>query len=364
MTTNPSRDLQIAYALLPFLTPARLRLMRERIGSPREICETPPRRIASILNVTDEQARLVKNPLHLPAIRDTVSRWRETTTTIEDPGYPSLLLEISDPPSALFVEGDLDLLSRPMVGIVGSRRASTYGIAVARKLASELSAAGITVVSGFARGIDIAAHRAAIEHRGSTVAVLGTGLDVPYPRGHGKDRRRLRESGLLVTEFPPGRPPLAQNFPVRNRIIAGLSLGVVVVEATARSGSLITARMAAEQNREVFAVPGPLFSAASEGPNRLIQYGAKLVHDIDDILEELLLPDLGPRPPRAEAPQVPPSLKSILDRLEVATPTHIDTLSTVLDQPVNLLAAHLLELELDGHIRSLPGGVYVLSEGS
>ncbi|HYO78033.1 MAG TPA: DNA-processing protein DprA, partial [Thermoanaerobaculia bacterium] len=192
---------------------------------------------------------------------------------IVDDDYPRMLREIVDPPLALHYLGDRSLIAQPSLAIVGSRRATPYGVNVAEHLARKLAPTGLTIVSGLARGVDSAAHRAALECGGKTIAVLGTGIDVVYPRSNLSLFRRIAEEGLIVTEFPPGSPPRQEHFPIRNRIISGLSHGTVIVEATSRSGSLITARMAAEQNREVFAVPGSIFSAGAEGTNRLIQYG-------------------------------------------------------------------------------------------
>jgi len=196
--------------------------------------------------------------------------------TAFDPEYPEVLREIPDPPFLLFALGRLERLRLPVVAIVGSRDASRYGRDVAGKLAQELSAAGVTVASGFARGVDAAAHEAALGGHGGTIAVLGCGIDVEYPREHGRLKERLASEHLVLSEYPPGTEPRPQNFPIRNRVIAGISAGVVVVEASRRSGSLITARLAADFGRDVFAVPGSIFAETSAGTHALLKDGAIL----------------------------------------------------------------------------------------
>src|SRR5881296_2874713 len=210
------------------------------------------------------------------------------TLDLADEHYPAWLRTIPDPPPVLYCDGSMEPGDRQAVAIVGSRQATPYGLRVTDALARELSALGFTIVSGFARGIDAAAHRAAMASGGRTVAVLGCGLDVDYPSGHASLRAEIAGSGAVLTEFAPGTAPFATNFPRRNRIISGLALGVVVVEAAEDSGSLITARLALEQGREVFAVPGPIDVPTSRGPHGLLKQGAKLVETVDDIVEELL----------------------------------------------------------------------------
>ncbi|HEV7921026.1 MAG TPA: DNA-processing protein DprA [Thermoanaerobaculia bacterium] len=276
---------------------------------------------------------------------------RDSVTTLLDDDYPPLLREIADPPLALHFRGDRSLLQRPAVAVVGSRRASPYAINAARRITEPLAAAGVAIVSGLALGVDAAAHEAALEANGATIAVLGTGIDVTYPRGN---RRLYKRVGLLLTELPPGTPPMAMNFPIRNRIIAGLTLGTIVIEATARSGSLITARLAAEQNREVFAVPGSIFSEGTEGTHRLIQYGAKLVHQAQDVLDELRLEVTLPVAPGEEAPHA-----DVLAALSHDEPLAAERAAAKLGRAPESLAEALLELELGGWVRSLPGGRYV-----
>ncbi|MDQ3282377.1 MAG: DNA-processing protein DprA [Acidobacteriota bacterium] len=283
---------------------------------------------------------------------------REHVVTIVDDHYPPLLREIHDPPLALHFAGDLSLLAKPSVAIVGSRRATPYAVNAAEHLARQLSSAGLTIVSGGARGVDAAAHNATLSANGTTIAVLGTGIDVVYPRSNMRVFRRIEEKGLMVTEFPPGTPPKPEHFPIRNRIISGLTYGTLVVEATRNSGSLITARTAAEQGREVFAVPGSIFSAGSEGTNRLIQYGAKLAHDANDVIDELPQHlQLTQIAAKEEEPDSP--LREVLAVLSRDDASHIDTLSAKLGRTPASVAESLLQLELGGWIRAMPGARYV-----
>ena len=311
--------------------------------------------LQGLLSVTPEQAEQVRNPLTVPA-RERVAALRARVITLGDETYPVLLKEIIDPPLALHFRGDLSLLARPALAIVGSRRASPYGVNAAEHLARQIAGAGIVIVSGGARGIDAAAHHAALDAGGSTIAVLGTGIDIVYPASNRRLFRRIEERGLIVSEFPPGTPPKPENFPMRNRVISGLARGTVIVEATSRSGSLITARMAAEQGRDVFAVPGSIFSAGSEGTHRLVQYGAKLVHDANDVLEEF---PGGLRATQTPAQEPESPLKEVLAVLSKDDGAHVDAVAARVGRTPALVAEALLQLELEGWIRALPGARYV-----
>jgi DNA processing protein len=298
---------------------------------------------------------------------------------LDDGVYPPSLREIYDPPIVLYVKGAWsESLDQPCIGVVGSRRCSTYGQNSAIMLSRDLAQRGVTVVSGFARGIDGAAHRGALDAGGRTIAVLGTGIDEIYPRDHKKLAAEILErGGALITQFPLGTPPVSENFPYRNRIISGLSLGVVVVEAAENSGSLITARLAMEQNREVFAVPGNITSRNSFGTNYLIKgAGAKLVQQWQDVAAELppqiaatLLP-----PPFSERQKetssianrlsfVPeglsPSETSVFKLLTPDSPAHVDWLFDKSKLPISELTAALLSLEVRELIRALPGRCFV-----
>ena len=312
---------------------------------------------------------------------DEIERVREMGADIlllDDGVYPSLLREIFDPPLTLYVKGAWEAcLDAPCVAMVGSRRCSTYGQNAAQMLARELASRGVTIVSGLARGIDAAAHRGALEGGGRTVAVMGTGLDQVYPRDHKKlVEEMLAHGGAIVSEFPLETPPAPQNFPYRNRVISGLSLGAVLVEAAENSGSLITARMAIEQNREVFAVPGNITSRNSFGTNYLIKgAGAKLVQQWQDIASELP-PEIAARllpPPEAKQQSgqglseqlsfVPEDLtdkeRAIFKLLSLDTATHIDALAEQSALPVSDLAGVLLQLEMRDLIKQLPGKCFV-----
>jgi len=271
-------------------------------------------------------------------------------TPFDDEGYPPLLAEIADPPFALFAHGVLDRLSGPAVAVVGSRNATHYGRDVATSLARGLSSVGIAVVSGLARGVDGAAHEAALEEPGGTIAVLGCGLDVDYPRENARLKEEISRRGVLLSEFAPGEEPRPQNFPIRNRIIAGLSSGVVVVEASRRSGSLITARLAADFGRDVFAVPGSVFSETSAGTHELLRDGAILCRGVEDVFVELF-PMLGaPAPaPLSAAVRLPEKLgqeaRKLFEALRTEPEASAEELVTRLEMPAAVVLAALFELE-------------------
>ena len=272
-----------------------------------------------------------------------------------DPHYPPALLDTADPPLLLFAQGRLELLARPAVAMVGSRNASPQGIENARAFAAHLSRAGFTVVSGLALGIDGAAHEGALQGEGSTIAVVATGLDRIYPSRHRDLAHRIAEQGVLLGEFPIGTPPLRENFPQRNRIIAGLAAGTLVVEAAVRSGSLITARFAAEAGREVFAIPGSIHAPQSRGCHALIKQGAKLVETGADVIDELR-PDQRPAA-RPKAVPAPTPADPVLEALGY-DPTSLDALIARTGWPAAPLNARLLELELDARVARLPGGLF------
>lgn len=297
---------------------------------------------------------------------------------LSDPEYPPRLKEIYDPPVVLFVKGSVEVLAKPGIAMVGTRHPTPYGTGMAERLSTDLAARGLVIISGLARGVDTSSHRGAVAAKGKTVAVLGTGIDVMYP----KENTRLAEQivalgGALITEFPVGTPPTPQNFPIRNRIISGMSAGVLVVEAAEYSGTRITSRLALEQNRDVYAVPGNVTNKNSWGPNTLIKQGAKLVATWEDVWEELpgdvqemlgagrnesvepetasLFPD--------EATAISPHEKKILKLIKQDESTHIDQLVELLENemsPSEIFAA-LFELELNGKIRQLPGKNFVKS---
>jgi len=290
------------------------------------------------------------------ALLDATRAWLEqpgnSLMTLADADYPRALLEIADPPAMLYCKGQRAWLNQPALGIVGSRNATPQGLRDAEAFARALSDAGLTIASGLALGIDAAAHRGGLAGAGSSVAVVGTGLDRIYPARNKALAHQLAENGLIVSEFPLGTPPLPGHFPRRNRLISGLSRGVLVVEAAPDSGSLITARVATEQGREVFAIPGSIHSPLARGCHALIKQGAKLVESAADILDELAWQQ------RLARPVLPESLSDpVLDALDGA-PTTLDTLAQTTGLTLDALSAKLLTLELDGQIASLPGGRY------
>ena len=292
---------------------------------------------------------------------------RRRWVALGDPGYPPALLSTDDPPLLLYLEGDATVLAAPRpraLAIVGSRQASAQGRADARAFARELGDAGWIVVSGLAQGIDAAAHEGALSSASATVAVVGTGLDTVYPRAHEALAARIARHGVLVSEFPPGTPPRAEHFPRRNRLIATLSRGTLVVEAAMASGSLITARWALEAGREVFAIPGSIHAPQSRGCHALIRQGAKLVETVTDILEELT-PSEGERPPRVAPPAQAQTQRAASEGPEDAVlealghaPATLDALGARTGLPAATLSALLLDHELAGRVQRLPGGIF------
>lgn len=278
--------------------------------------------------------------------------------TLGDDNYPRALLTMTDPPPVLYAKGHLSLLNRPALAIVGSRNATRQGMENAERFATVLSTAGLTVVSGLALGIDAAAHRGALRDSGSTIAVTGTGLDLVYPARHRDLAHQIADAGCLLSEYPLGTAAIASNFPRRNRIISGLSLGVLVVEAAAQSGSLITARSALEQGRDVFAIPGSIHSPLSKGCHLLIRQGAKLVESAQDILEELRWSPVD-RPSHEVADPLPQDVP-LEQLLAVAgyDPVSVDQLVTRSMLSAAEVQAGLLQLELQGKMELLAGGLY------
>ena len=339
-----------------------LRLI-SHFGSPERALAATARELAEVKGVSAAaQASLLSHDYE-PFARGECERLAASGARVVDilsEAYPKLLLEIPDPPPYLYFAGELRG-SEPAVAIVGSRRATQYGLCTATRLARDLALCGVTVVSGMARGIDTAAHWGAVKAGGRSVAVLGCGIDLVYPPENAALCQAVAASGALVSEFPLGTAPLAENFPRRNRIISALSRGVVVVEAGEHSGSLITARFALEQGREVFAVPGNVTSDGSRGGNGLIKEGAKLVERVEDILEELNL-DL----PAPEGGLAPPSFALTPKEAELYVllcrgPLQIDDIIVGSELPAGEVSAILLGLELKGAVMRLPGGHYAVT---
>jgi len=297
---------------------------------------------------------------------DATERWLAESAdhallTLADAQYPQQLLAIDDPPPLLYAVGRVELLNRPAFAIVGSRNATKQGEANAAGFAAALARSGLTIVSGLALGIDAAAHRGALDAGvdASTIAVVGTGVDIVYPASNRALTQRIREHGLVVSEFPLGMPGITANFPRRNRIIAGLARGVLVVEAATRSGSLITARLAAEAGRDVFAIPGSIHSPLSRGCHRLIRDGAKLVESAQDVLEDLHMVDAAAAAPSpSHTVDAPPSAHADLLALIGHDPVALDELAQRSGRDAAALAAALLELELAQDVERLPGNRY------
>jgi len=271
--------------------------------------------------------------------------------TLGDPAYPSSLLEAADPPLLLYAQGRLELFGAESIAIVGSRNATPQGLDNAKSFAAQLSRAGLTIVSGLALGVDAAAHEGGLEGGASTIAVVGTGLDVAYPTRNRTLANRIADQGLLVSEYSLGTPPLPAHFPQRNRIIAGLARATLVVEAAPQSGSLITARLANESGRDVFAIPGSIHSPQSRGCHALIKQGAKLVESVADILEELRP---GTKTKAASSPRDTTPADAVLDALGF-DPVTLDALAERTGYPPGELNIRLLDLELDGRVARLPG---------
>jgi DNA processing protein len=357
----------------PGLGEATLRRLIQEFGSPEAVRQAPVGELMSKGGLSRETAETLGRTLDREVTRRidrelrAVERLRATVLTCADARYPARLLTITDPPPLLYLTGSMTEADQHALAVVGSRRATPAGRALTEQLSRELATLGFTVVSGLARGVDAAAHRGAIAAKGRTLAVLGCGIDQTYPPEHKQLREAVEAQGAVLSECPVGAPPHSHHFPKRNRIISGLSLGVLVTEAAVESGSLITARLAAEQGREVFAVPGPITSEYSRGPHGLIRQGAKLVEGVDDVLEELL-PQLDEamreRLKNREAAPIPSQRalgphETMIGALLSWEPIHIDEIIQRTGLSVSDVQATLLALELDGRAKPLPGGQYI-----
>jgi DNA processing protein len=359
MKVDPGLESWFQLTLTPGIGSATVRTLLGKLGLPEGFITT---------NVPGLSA-LLPQPL-LAAMRSDAVRsaaqhaaaWAAQdghhVLTLADDAYPRALLEIPDPPALLYLVGRIELLRRQSIAVVGSRNATAQGEQNALAFARALSESGLTVVSGLAMGVDAAAHRGGLDGPGSTIAVLGTGVDVVYPRRNQMLADEITQRGLLISEFPLGTGPLAANFPRRNRIISGLCRGCLVVEAAAASGSLITARAAADQGRDVFAIPGSIHSSLSKGCHALIKSGAKLVESADDVLAELAGFQRSAFASTIDAPQetrgTPPGLLAHMGH----DPVDVDLLCERAGMSAKQVSSELLRLELDGVIAALPGGLY------
>ena len=358
----------LALTLTPGLA-ARLsaRLLKE-FGSPDEVFRAPLRRLEACNLPTQVAQAVFKKQSFKRAEKELALTRRMDRCRLlnwAEPEYPQTLLQIYDPPVLLYVRGDLTVLSQPSIGVVGTRRPTLYGTQMAERLGRELAARGLVVVSGLARGIDAISHQGAMAVNGRAIGVLGTGIDVCYPKENKKLYEKVLERGAILSEFPLGTHPAPENFPVRNRIVAGLPLGVVIVEGAQYSGSLITARLAMEFGREVFGVPGNVTQPVSFAPNLLIKQGAKLVTNAEDVIEELPTPVratlVKAEEPEAQqrnllaAASLNASEKIIYNLLSVDEPKHIDEIVEASALNSSEVLATLFDLEMKGIVRQLPG---------
>jgi DNA processing protein len=372
----------IALQQAPGLGPRRARLLLDRFRSPEEIFRASPGELEDA-GLPGTVAQSLASGCMFEEAAAQQNRMLEAgarLVTLGSDHYPGRLRDIFDPPIAMFVRGRAELFHTVGIAIVGTRRPTPYGLAASERLSTELAEAGLTIVSGMARGIDTKAHQAALKAGGATIAVFGCGVDVIYPAENRKLAEEIAEKGLLVSEFPMGAPGYPQNFPVRNRIVSGMSAGVIVVEGAQYSGSAITAKLASDQGREVFAVPGNITSKMSWAPNVLIKQGAKLVQEWNDVVSELASEDRlrlansqRQRMLAAEEPQTVPQQgfideanpnaalrHQLLSAIEFDKPSHLDRLMDVLDgRSSSELIACLFELEMLGMVRQLPGKNFI-----
>jgi DNA processing protein len=362
----------ISLNMTPGVGPRAATKLLERFGSAENVFHATRNELESLRLKSETIESILKSEFHENA-EEELEKIKEIgadVLVLDDGSYPYLLREIADPPITLYVKGDWQAcLDMPCIAVVGSRRCSTYGENASLMLSRDLAERGICIVSGLARGIDSAAHRGAIEAKGKTVAVLGTGIGQVYPKENAKLVDQILESGgAVVSQFPLETPPIPENFPYRNRIISGLSLGVLIVEASERSGSLITARLAMEQNREVFAVPGNITSKNSFGTNYLIKSGAKLVQQWQDVVAELpseisaeiLPPKIDKKDKTSKQSELVPAdlteqERKIWQLLSADEPTHIDVLIEASGLSVGEVSTALLGLEIRELVRALPG---------
>lgn len=352
----------VGFNIVRGVGPTRLRALLDYFGDVERAWHAPVEglRSAGLDRRSLENLLEARAALDLDRELERIAAVGARVLTWESPGYPRLLREIPDPPPVLYVKGTIVEEDAWAVAVVGTRRASSYGREVTRRLTATLARSGITIVSGLARGIDAEAHRAALKAAGRTIAVLGCGIDRMYPPEHRKLADQIIAHGALVSDYPLGTKPEGSNFPPRNRIISGLSLGVLVTNAGARSGALITADFAAEQGRDVFAVPGSILGRGSAGTNALIRDGATIVLGPEDILEELNLTMVAEQ---AEARQVLPADETeaqLLNHLS-AEPTHVDELRQQSGLPISQVTSTLALMELKGMVRQVGGMKYVVA---
>ncbi|MBI2848037.1 MAG: DNA-protecting protein DprA [Chloroflexi bacterium] len=359
-----SQDIQywVGFSLIPGIGPVRFNQLLKHFGSMADAWQAGPAALkqAGLESHVIRSITTSRTKISLEAEMEKLDRFGIKALTWNDPDYPARLKEIYDYPPVLYVRGSLLPLDEWCVAVVGTRRATVYGRQVAEEIVSDLVRSKITIVSGLARGIDSVAHRAALEAGGRSLAIFACGLDIVYPGENAELARRIISQGALISEYAPGTKPRPDNFPRRNRIMSGLSLGVLVIEADETSGAIITAHLALEQNREVFAIPGSILSPASRGTNRLIQEGAKLVRDYRDILEELNLTAVAHQIEMKEL--IPPSeTESRLLKQLGAEPVHIDEVCRASGLPVSTVSSALAMMELKGMVKQVGAMNYALA---
>lgn len=353
------RPYWVAFHFVPYIGPSRIRRLQDHFGSLERAWTSDADRLRSVLDDRSHAALVKHRPgIDVVKLMDRLASDGIATVTLADEGYPALLREIGSPPPVLFYRGQLLETDSTAVAIVGTRRVTSYGREMATQIGQGLAQAGVTVISGLAKGVDGIAHQAAVAAGGRTVAVLGSGVNRIYPYEHTRLAAQIAEQGAVLSDYAPDRKPDAPNFPARNRIISGLSLGVVVIEAPERSGALITVDFAADQGRDVFAVPGQAVSSNSDGTNKLIRDGARLVRSADDVLEDLQL-----RRHEAAEPIQQPLLMNEDERrlLAVLTrdPQHIDDIADRCNLELPGVSARLVTLELQGQVRNVGAQHYV-----
>ncbi|MFN3966177.1 MAG: DNA-processing protein DprA [Endomicrobiia bacterium] len=360
--------------MIPEIGPVRANRLISYFGSAKKIFQADITEIKTSAEVTEKIAEKILRSINYFDVSiefDKAKKLGVKIITFNDEEYPAQLKTLNDPPLVLYTKGEITEQDIYSIAIVGTRHPTEYGKTVTEKITKELSELNITIVSGLARGIDTIAHRTAINSGGRTIAVLGNGLDIYYPPENRKLQNTIENSGAVVSEFPFGTKPEKRNFPRRNRLISGLSLGTIVIECTEKSGALITAKYSAEQGKEVFAVPGSILSKYSCGPHSLIKQGAKLIENVKDILEEISIlaewikekvknENISSKKDNKNYKPISPLEKRILEILKLFPQgINIETLHKKINQPFNVLSEAIISLEIKGAIKSLPGKVYI-----
>lgn len=357
-SSTPERAWWLAFTQVPRIGPARIQKLLDQFGTLKDAWDAPGSELQHVLpaNVVDVLLR-TRSELDVASLYQRTTRDDVRITCWLDDDYPALLREVGAPPPLLYYRGQLVETDSAAVAIVGTRKVTAYGREMAYRIAYDLAQAGVTIVSGLALGVDGIAHRAALEAGGRTIAVLGSGADVIYPGRHRDLARKIEEQGAVLTEYPLGTQPDRFNFPPRNRIISGLSRGVVVVEAPERSGALITVDFAAEQGRDAFAVPGPVHAPASAGCHRILREGATLVRSAEDVLEDLHIRPINHDDSEGDVVNLSTEERRLLSVL-TSQPQHIDDIAAQLGKTVGDVSGELMMLELQGSVHSDGSGYY------